>query len=136
MLRRAGGLQRGFCLGRVAEGLVSLFRAFFGLCFIFSVNNNASMTHRTAAERHRICQTQHGWEGKARLLYKLSFISHPCSYPTRSGAARGLRSLLAAGDQGSLSKEREAVGFAAYTGLNLTSYSIRCSQLMGLDPLG
>ena len=80
LLQRAAGLQRCFCLGRVPEGLVLLAREFSPLRLIFSATNNASMTHTIAAERHRICQTQHGWEGKTRLLYSFHlsflFLSH------------------------------------------------------------
>lgn len=48
------------------RGLSFFARAVFALRLIFSVTNKASMTHRTAAERHRTCHTQHGWEGKDR----------------------------------------------------------------------
>lgn len=106
-LQRAAGLQRCFCLSLVAEGLVALGREVFLLRPIFSATNSASMTHRTAAKRHSICQTQHGWGGKARLLhsFRLSvlFLSHAvrsCKRPPP---------LLAAVDQVSLAKKREAV---------------------------
>lgn len=80
LLQRAAGLQRCFCLSREAEGVVAPGREVFALRLIFSATNNESMTHRIEAKRHSICQTQHGWEGKDRLLYSFHlaflFLSH------------------------------------------------------------
>lgn len=51
------------------EGGTLNFRAFFMVDLIFLVTTNASIKHRTAAVRHKICQTQdHRREGKVGLL--------------------------------------------------------------------
>lgn len=53
---------------------------------------------------------------QAQLHLSFLFLSH------EGRSCKGPWSLLATVDQVSLSKKLEAVGFAAYTGLNLTSY--------------
>lgn len=62
---------------------------------------------------------------QAQLHLSFLFLSH------EGRSCKGPWFLLAAVSQVSLSKKPEAVGFAAYTGLNLTSYSSHKCFLLG-----
>lgn len=62
---------------------------------------------------------------QAQLHLSFLFLSH------EGRSCKGPGSLQAAVGQVSLSKKPEAVGFAAYTGLNLTSYSSHKCFLLG-----
>lgn len=59
---------------------------------------------------------------QAQLHLSFLFLSHEADQELQTHPPPDPPSLLAAVDQVSLSKRREAVGFAAHTGLNLTSY--------------